>query len=99
MAARLRRGVLTMNSRRPINKLACCGLVLLLVFGFYASRGAAGQVVSGVYKVTQTTDLGNEVGVTMQIRLMNASEKMFFETHARVREFLRHGTQKDETVG
>jgi hypothetical protein len=88
-----------MNFRRPINKLACSGLVLLLVLGFYASRGAAGQVVSGVYKVTQTTDLGNEVRVTMQIRLMNASEDRIFVTQARVREFLPHGKPKDEPVG
>src|SRR2546430_5542874 len=50
--------------------------------GICSPRGVAGQLVSGVYKITQTTDLGTEVRVTMQTRLMNASDdRMRSEEH------------------
>ena len=74
-----------MNSRKPIATLVCCGWVLVLALGIYAPQGVAGQVVSGVYKVTETTDLGREVRVRLQIRLMNAGEDSIFVTQVRLR--------------
>ncbi len=74
-----------MNSRKLIATLVYCGWVLLLALGIYAPRGVAGQVVSGVYKVTETTDLGREVRVTLQIRLMNSGEDRIFVTQVRLR--------------
>jgi len=88
-----------MNTRKLIATRAYCGLVLLLALGICVSRGMAGQVVSGVYKVTQTTDLGNEVRVAMQIRLTNASTDKIFVTQVRLREFLPHGKPADAPVG
>ena len=74
-----------MNSRKLIATLVYCGWVLLLALGIYAPRGVAGQVVSGVYKVTEATDLGIEVRVTLQIRLMNSGEDRIFVTQVRLR--------------
>ncbi|PYT38538.1 MAG: hypothetical protein DMG45_23290 [Acidobacteria bacterium] len=51
-----------------------------------------------MYKITQTTDLGTEVRVTMKIRLMNASDDRMFVTQVRLREFLPHGKATDEPV-
>jgi hypothetical protein len=93
------RGVLTMNPGRPIDKLACCGLVLLLALGIHIPRGAAGQIVSGGYKVTQTKDLGMQMRVTMQIRLVNASEDKIFVTQAHLRGFLHPGKSEDKPAG
>ena len=87
-----------MNSRKFIASLVCCALVSLFALGICSPRGVAGQLVSGVYKITQTTDLGTEVRVTMQIRLMNASDNRIFVTQARLREFLPHGKATDEPV-
>src|SRR2546430_17492196 len=66
--------------------------------GICAPRGVAGQLGSGVYKITQTTDLGTEVRITMQIRLMNASDDRMFVTQVRLREFLPHGKATDEPI-
>ena len=74
-----------MNSRKLIATLVYCGWVLLLALGIYAPRGVAGQVVSGVYKVTEATDLSREVHVTLQIRLMNSGEDRIFVTQVRLR--------------
>ena len=87
-----------MNSRKFIASLVCCALVSLFALGICSPRGVAGQLVSGVYKITQTTDLGTEVRVTMQIRLMNASDDRMFVTQERLREFLPHGKATDEPV-
>ncbi len=87
-----------MNSRKFIASLVCCALVSLFALGICSPRGVAGQFVSGVYKITQTTDLGTEVRVTMQIRLMNASDDRMFVTQVRLREFLPHGKATDEPV-
>ena len=97
-----------MNSRKFIASLVCCALVSLFALGICSPRGVAGQLVSGVYKITQTTDLGTEVRVTMQIRLMNASDDRMFVTQVlqndvdglvrRLREFLPHGKATDEPV-
>jgi len=61
-----------MNSRKFIATLVYSGLVLLLALGICSPRGVAGQLVSGVYKVIETTDLGTQMRVTMFIRLMKA---------------------------
>jgi len=74
-------------------------LVLPFALGIYAPRGGAGQVVSGVYKVTQTTDLGNEVRVTMYIRLMNASDDRIFVTQSRLHGPLHHGRSEGKAEG
>ncbi len=87
-----------MNSRKFIASLVCCALVSLFALGICSPRGVAGQLVSGVYKITQTTDLGTEVRVTMKIRLMNASDDRMFVTQVRLREFLPHGKATDEPV-
>ena len=85
-----------MNSRKLIATLVYCGWVLLLALGIYAPRGVAGQVVSGVYKVTEATDLGIEVRVTLQIRLMNSGEDRIFVTQARLRGFPHSGRSEDK---
>ena len=88
-----------MNSRKFIASLVCCALVSLFALGICSPRGVAGQLVSGVYKITQTTDLGTEVRVTMQIRLMNASDDRMFVTQVRLREFLRWGRDNRNDEG
>src|SRR5438552_18928297 len=88
-----------MNSKELIAKMVYCGLVFLLVLGGAAPRGAAGQVVSGVYKVIETTDLGTQMRVTMHIRLMNAGDDRVFVIQARLREFLPHGKVTDDPLG
>jgi len=79
--------------------LVYCGWVLLLALGIYAPQGAAGQVVSGMYKVTETTDLGTEIRVTLQIRLMNSGEDRIFVTQARLRGFPYSGRSEDKPAG
>src|SRR5690349_15052815 len=74
-----------MNSRKLIATSLYCFLLLLLVLGICAPRGVAGQAVSGMYKVTETTDLGMRIRVTMQIRLMNSGEDRIFVTQVRLR--------------
>ena len=88
-----------MNSRRRIGTLAYCGLLLLLALGIHPPHGVAGQTVAGTYKVTETTDLGTQVRVTLEIRLMNASEDKLFVTQVRLRNFLRPGRSADEPGG
>jgi hypothetical protein len=88
-----------MNSRKLIVTSLYCFLVSLLALGIYAPRGVAGQRVSGMYKVTDTTDLGTQMRVTMQIRLMNSGEDRIFVTQVRLREFLPHGKPADAPVG
>ena len=88
-----------MNSKELIAKMVYCGLVFLLVLGGAAPRGAAGQIVSGVYKVTETTDLGTQMRVTMFIRLMNAGNDRIFVTQARLRGPLHPGRSEDKAVG
>src|SRR5258708_35956440 len=88
-----------MNSRKLIATLVYCGWVLLLALGIYAPRGVAGQVVSGVYKVTETTHLGREVRVTLQIRLMNSGEDRIFVTQPRLRGFPHSGRSESKPGG
>ena len=88
-----------MNSRRRIGTLAYCGLLLLLALGIHPPRGVAGQTVAGTYKVTETKDLGTQVRVTLEIRLMNASEDKLFVTQVRLRNFLLPGRIADEPAG
>jgi hypothetical protein len=52
-----------------------------------------------MYKVTETTDLGTQVHVTLQIRLMNAGEDKIFVTQVRLRGFLHPGRSEDQPVG
>ncbi|SRR5258708_33387207 len=85
-----------MNSRKIIVTLVYCGWVLLLALGIHAPQGAAGQVVSGIYKVTETADLGTQMRVTLQIRLMNAGEDRIFVTQARLRGFPHSGRSEDK---
>ena len=85
-----------MNSRKLRATLSYCVWVLLLALGIYAPRGVAGQIVSGVYKVTETTDLGREVRVTLQIRLMNSGEDRIFVTQTRLRGFPHSGRSEDK---
>jgi hypothetical protein len=87
-----------MNSRKFIASLVCCALVLLFALGVYAPRGAAAPVVSGVYKVTDTTDLGAQMRVTLQIRLTNAGEERIFVTQTRLRGLLHAGRSEDKPV-
>ena len=88
-----------MKSRKFIATLIYCGLVLLLALGICSPRGVAGQLVSGVYKVTETTDLGTQMRVTMHIRLMNAGNDGIFVIQVRLRGFLHPGRSEDKTVG
>ena len=78
--------------------LLTTGWALLLALGIYALPGLAGQIVSGVYKVTQTAELGMQMRVTMQIRLTNASEDRILVTQARLRGFLHAGRGEDKTA-
>ena len=88
-----------MNSRKFIAKLVYCGLVLLLALGICSPRGVAGQILSGVYKVTETTDLVTQMRVTMHIRLMNAGGDRIFVNQARLRGPLHPGRSEDKAVG
>jgi hypothetical protein len=85
-----------MNSRKLIATSLYCFLLLLLVLGICAPGGVAGQAVSGMYKVTETADLGTQIRVTMQIRLMNSGEDRIFVTQARLRGFLHPGRGEDK---
>jgi len=87
-----------MNSKKLIAKLVYCGLVLLLALGICSPRGVAGQILSGVYKVTETTDLGPQMRVTLQIRLTNAGEERIFVTQTRLRGLLHAGRSEDKPV-
>ena len=88
-----------MNSKRFISALLCSGLVSLLALGICTPRTVAGQVVSGVYKVTETTDLGTQMRVTLHIRLMNAGNDRIFVTQARLHGFLHPGKHEDKPAG
>ncbi|PYK95880.1 MAG: hypothetical protein DME36_00340 [Verrucomicrobia bacterium] len=88
-----------MNSRKFIATLVYSGLVLLLALGICSPRGVAGQLVSGVYKVIETTDLGTQMRVTMFIRLMNAGGDRIFVNQARLRGLLRSGRGEDKPAG
>jgi len=88
-----------MNSTKFIASLVCFALVLLLALGICAPRGLAGPVVSGVYKVTDTTDLGPQIRVTMFIRLMNAGDDRIFVTQSRLHGPLHHGKSEDKAEG
>ena len=94
-----RKGVSIMSSKRFIPALLCCGLVSLRALGICAPRCGAGQVVSGVYKVTETTDLGTQMRVTMYIRLTNAGDDRIFVIQARLRSFLHPGKSEDKPAG
>jgi hypothetical protein len=88
-----------MNSRKFIASLVCCALVLLLALGICAPRGVAGPVVSGVYRVMETTDLGPQIRVTMFIRLMNAGGDRVFVTQSRLHGPFHHGKSEDKAEG
>jgi hypothetical protein len=88
-----------MNSRKFIASLVCCALVSLFALGICSLQGVAGQLVSGVYRVMDTTDLGPQIRVTMHIRLINAGNDRIFVTQVRLREFLPHGKATDKPVG
>jgi len=88
-----------MNSRKFIASLVCCALVLLFALGICAPRGVAGPVVSGVYKVTDTTDLGPQIRVTMFIRLMNAGDDRIFVTQSRLHGPLHRGRSENKPEG
>src|SRR2546429_1843363 len=87
-----------MNSRKFIATLVYSGLVLLLALGICSPRGVAGQLLSGVYKMIETTDLRTQMRVTMHIRLMNAGDDRVFVIQARLRAFLPHGKATDDPL-
>ena len=88
-----------MNSRKRIATVVYGCLALLIALGIHAPQGVASQVVAGTYKVTETTDLGREVRVTMQIQLMNAGEDKIFVTQVRLRGFLHPGRSEEKPAG
>ena len=69
-----------MNRGKTIATLLSVSLMLLIVFGLYVKNSGAGQIVSGWYSITETTELGTRVRVTLQIRFTNASERRLFIT-------------------
>ena len=88
-----------MNLRKRIATVVYGCLALLIALGIHAPQGVASQVVAGTYKVTETTDLGREVRVTMQIQLMNAGEDKIFVTQVRLRGFLHPGRSEEKPAG
>jgi hypothetical protein len=88
-----------MNSLGRVTSLLCGCLVLLAALGIHSPQGVAGQTMAGTYKVTDTTDLGMQVRVTMQIRLMNAGEDKLFVTEVRLRGFPRPARNEGNPAG
>jgi hypothetical protein len=64
-------------------------LALLLVLGVGVKSTRAGQIVSGSYSVKESTDLGTQVRVTLQIHLTNAGEQRLFITQLSLQNHLR----------
>ena len=85
-----------MNRRRTIAALAYSALALLFIFGFSVKSSEAGQIVSGSYSVTETTELGAQVRVTLQIHLTNAGEQRLFITQMSLQNVLRPGQVSEE---
>ena len=60
-------------------------LALLLTLSVYQMQAAAAPVINGSYKVVDTTDLGTDVRVTLNIRLTNPGDAELFVTQASLR--------------
>jgi hypothetical protein len=88
-----------MNSLGRVTTLACGCLVLLTALGIHSPLGVAGQTMAGTYKVTETTDLGMQIRVTMLIRLMNAAEDKLFVTEVRLRGVPHSGRSAANPAG
>lgn len=60
--------------------------VVLLVLSFAIASQAAGNEVTGFYRVTEVTDLGKQVRVTLHIRLANNTHQDLSITRVGVHE-------------
>jgi hypothetical protein len=85
---------------RFVSPLACHFLIILFALGMHVPRAAGSQEVTGFYTVSNTTDLGSEVRVTLDIRLFNAMpEKLFITSVALLEVFpIRRGSEQPAAV-
>ena len=85
-----------MNRRRTIAALAHALWLCCLFLASTVNSSEAGQIVSGSYSVTETSELGAQVRVTLQIHLTNAGEQRLFITQMSLQNVLRPGRVSEE---
>lgn len=85
-----------MIREKRVAALARASLVLLLVLGTGTRNTGAGQIVSGSYIIKESTDLGTQVRVTLQIHFTNASDQRLVITEMGLQSRLRPARLSEE---
>lgn len=87
-----------MNTTRGLRVCTVGFVVLLAALCAQTARAQSGHEVSASYKIAETTDLGSQVRVTLQLRLNNNSEVNLSITKVALRSLMPGPPSPEESV-